>query len=69
MGRWTMYTKFYLEILKGKDYLEKLWIDGKIILKNHFKELRGNGVDWIQMDQVRDQWRGFVNTATNILVA
>jgi hypothetical protein len=33
MGRWEMSTKFWLEILKGRDHSYDLDVDGRIILK------------------------------------
>jgi hypothetical protein len=32
------------------------------------REIGWDGVDWIEMAQHRDQWRGLVNTAKNLRV-
>jgi hypothetical protein len=32
------------------------------------REIRCNGMDWIDVAQDRDQWRVFVNTAMNLWV-
>jgi hypothetical protein len=44
-----------LENLKGRDYLEELCIDGKLILDWILKERGWEDVDWIHLAQVRDQ--------------
>jgi hypothetical protein len=62
-----MHTKFYSEILKGRDHLGDLGIDRRItlkwILKKHVK-----GVDWIHLAQDRDQWLALVNTVIKLWV-
>jgi hypothetical protein len=51
-----------LENLKGRDHLEDLGIDGKIILE----WITGwEGVDWMHLVQDRDQWWAFVNRIIN----
>jgi hypothetical protein len=32
------------------------------------REIGGDGVDWIELAQDRDQWRALVNTVMNLLV-
>jgi hypothetical protein len=34
-------------------------------IRMDLKEIGWDGVDWMQLDQVRDQWRGPVNTVMN----
>jgi hypothetical protein len=41
------------------------WVDN---IKMDLREIRWNGVDWIYMDQNRDQWRAIVNTVLNLQV-
>jgi hypothetical protein len=40
------------------------WGDFRIDLR----EMEWKGVDWIHLDQDRDQWRALVNTLANLLV-
>ena len=40
-------------------------VDGRIILKWIFDKWDG-GMDWIHLEQDRDRWRAFVNTAMNL---
>jgi hypothetical protein len=37
-------------------------------IKMDLGEIRRNYVNWINLDQDRDQWRAFVNTIMNIRV-
>jgi hypothetical protein len=41
------------------------WVDN---IKIDFREIKWNGIDWIELDQDRDQWRALVNTAMNLQV-
>jgi hypothetical protein len=47
--------------LRERAHLEKLGVDGRIILKRIFKKWSG-GMDWIGLAQDRDMWQAFVNT-------
>jgi hypothetical protein len=51
--------------LKRRDYLEDLGVDGEIILEGILREIRQEGVDWINLAQDRDQWRAVVNIVMN----
>jgi hypothetical protein len=37
-------------------------------IKMHIREIRWGGMAWIDLAQVREQWRAFVNTVTNLRV-
>jgi hypothetical protein len=54
--------------MRGRNHLEKLGIDGRIILK-HRREIRIEGVDWIDLAQDRDWWWALVNMIMNVQVA
>ena len=49
------------------DNLEKLGVDGKIILKRNFKKWN-EGVEWIDLAQGKDWWRDLINTVGKIRV-
>jgi hypothetical protein len=42
------------------------WVDN---VKMDLREMRWDGVDWIDMAQDRDQWRALVNTILNLRVS
>jgi hypothetical protein len=54
-------TEFWLENRKGRDHLQTLSIDGRIILKYILNICYD--VDRIELVQNMDQWRACVNTA------
>jgi hypothetical protein len=60
-----MYTKFWSENLKGRDYMEDLGVYGKIILEWILG--KQGGELWIIFID-RDQWRATVNTVMNLCV-
>jgi hypothetical protein len=41
------------------------WVDN---IKMDLREIRWDGVNWIDMAQDRDQWRALVNTVLNLRV-
>jgi hypothetical protein len=41
------------------------WVDN---IKMELREIRWDGVDWIELAQDRDQWRALVNTVMNLRV-
>jgi hypothetical protein len=43
--------------------LRRRWEDN---IRMDFNEIEWDGVDWIQLTQDRDHWRGFVNTVMNL---
>lgn len=52
------YYKILVEILKVRDNLEDLDVDGKVILRIY---LKGGGVDWINMAQDMYQRQAVLN--------
>jgi hypothetical protein len=55
---WSKYQK--------RDHFGGMTADGRIILKY---VLRRQGVDWIHLIKVRDQWRAVVNMVMNLRVS
>jgi hypothetical protein len=41
------------------------WMDN---IKTNLREIGGDGMDWIDLAQDRDQWRALVNTVMNFRV-
>jgi hypothetical protein len=41
------------------------WVDN---VKMDLREIGWDGMDWVDLDQDRDQWRALVNTVMNLLV-
>jgi hypothetical protein len=41
------------------------WVDN---IKMNLREIRWDGIDWIDLGQDRDQWRTLVNTLLNLRV-
>jgi hypothetical protein len=60
-----MHTKFLSDNLEVRDHPKYLGVDGKIILE-WILEKQGGGVDWMHLDQERDQWRALVNTVMKL---
>jgi hypothetical protein len=50
---------------EGKDHLEAITLDGRIILKWIFKKCYGNK-DWIYLAQYRDKWQALVNVVLTL---
>jgi hypothetical protein len=54
-----------MEKLNGKDHLEDIGINAKIILE---WILGKQDIDWIHLAHERDQWQALLNTVINIQV-
>jgi hypothetical protein len=63
-----VYTAFWWGNLREGDNVEKLGIDGRIILKCSFKDLVGMGMDWIGLAQDRESCWALVNAVMNLRV-
>ena len=51
---------------KERDHFGDLGIGGRIILKWMFNEIGLEGVDWINLAQIRDKWQTVVITEMKI---
>jgi hypothetical protein len=51
--------------MRERDYLGKPSVHGRIIIRLIFRKW---GVDWIELTQDRDRWRGLVNAVMNLQV-
>jgi hypothetical protein len=60
---------FWWGNLRERDSLEKLDIDGRIILRFYLKEIGWDIMDWTDLARVRDTWRALVNTKINFLIS
>jgi hypothetical protein len=58
--------RILLEMPEGKRPLRRprrRWVD---YIKMDLRDIGWDGMDWIDLDQNRDQWRALVNTVTNL---
>ena len=62
-----MYTGLWWRNLRESVHLKVPGVDGKIIVRWIFRKWDG-GRDWIDLAQVRDKWRAFVNAVMNFRV-
>jgi hypothetical protein len=56
------------ESQKKRDHYEDQDVGGWTILKWILREIKWDGMDWIELAQDRDQWRALVNTVMNLRV-
>jgi len=59
---------FWWGNLRERSYLEVPDIDGRIILRWIFREVRCVGTEWIDLAQDRDRWRALVSVVMNFRV-
>jgi len=52
---------------EGRNNLEDLGVDGRVILKWTFTK-GDEGMEWIDLAQYRDTWRAFVSAVMNLRV-
>ena len=58
---------FWWGNLREGDYFEYLAVDGRIILKWILQKWDG-GMNWLDLAQDRNRWRGIVNAVMNVVV-
>jgi len=56
-----------VEELKGREHLKNLGVDGNNI-RMDLREIGWKDMDWMYLDQDRDQWRALMNTEINFQV-
>jgi len=55
--------------LRERYHMENPAVDGKIILRWMFRKwVGGGGMNWIDVAQNRDRWRGLVHAVMNLRV-
>jgi hypothetical protein len=67
MGERNAY-RIFVDKPEGRKPLERLrrrWVDN---IKMDLREIGWDDMDWINLAQNRDQWRGLLNTVMNVLV-
>jgi hypothetical protein len=67
-GAGELYTSFWWENVRERDYFEDPGLDGKIILGWILRKWDGVGMDWINLAQDRGRWRALVNAVMNLQV-
>jgi hypothetical protein len=63
-----VYKCFWWGNLRERDHLEAPGVDGRIILRWIFRKWDVGYLDWIELAQDRDRWRGRVNVVINFRV-
>jgi hypothetical protein len=58
---------FWWEGPKERDHSEDRGVDGRMGSEWILERLAG-GVEWIRLDQARDQWRAVVNDVMKLLI-
>jgi hypothetical protein len=69
---WAVHVARMVETMVGKPERKRplgrtrrRWVDN---IKIDLREIRWDGVDWVDLGQHRDQWRALVNTVMNLRV-
>jgi hypothetical protein len=67
MGEERKCTRFWWETPTERNHSEDQGIDGRMVSEWILGRLAG-GVEWIQLAQLKGQWRALVNIVMNLLV-
>lgn len=68
IGRAEVHTEFWWGTLKGREHIENLDADGRLIQKMALKEIDLEGMDFTDPIQEGGKWRALVNAAINLRV-
>jgi hypothetical protein len=68
MGAMSNVYKILVEKSEGKGSLGRISLRLEDNIKMELREIGWEVVDWMHLDQDRDQWRAVVNTVINLWV-
>jgi hypothetical protein len=61
-----MHIGYWWESQKERGRSRRRWVDN---IKMDLREIEWDGMNWMELDQDRDQWRALVNTVMNLRVS
>jgi hypothetical protein len=64
----VVHILFWWGNLREGDHMEDPGVEVRIILRRIFRKWEGEGMDWIDLAQVRDRWQELVNVVMNLRV-
>jgi hypothetical protein len=68
MGRRGMHIGYWWSIQKERRPLGRPRLRWVVNIKMDLREIRWDGMDWIDLVQNRDQWRALINAIMNLRV-